>query len=199
MVVSRRRPRGETRREILALAARLLQTRGYHGFSFHHLAEGLGVRTPAVHYHFPTKADLAAAVLRRFRDDFAWWREQPTLRALPAHAQMEAFLDLEARYVAEGKVCPLGMAGVEFASLPPAACREAQALMHELRDWLAARLAAAREQGQCTFAGSAEDTALAVMAAAQGGLQLARLNGADDFAAVRRALRTALGGDPSAP
>lgn len=196
MVASRRRPRGETRREILTLAARLLQTRGYHGFSFQHIAEALELRAAAVHYHFPTKAELVTAVLRRFRDDFAWWRAQPAIRALDPLAQVEGFLDLEARYAEAGKVCPLGIAGVEFAALPPAACREAQALVHELRDWLAERLGAARREGCCSFAGDPQDLALAVMAAAQGALQLARLDGAACFAQVRRALRATLGDTP---
>lgn len=189
----RRRPRGETRREILSLAAGLLQTRGYHGFSFHQIAEALELRAAAVHYHFPTKADLVAAVLRRYRDDFAWWREQPAVRSLGPARRVERFLDLEARYAEEGKVCPLGVAGVEFAALPPVACREAQALMHELRDWLGETLAAGRREGALDFAGSGTDMAAAVMAAAQGALQLARLDGPRGFQAVRRALRSALG------
>ncbi len=69
------RRRGETRKDILNAAEQFLQLRGYNGFSYHHISAELGVRNAAVHYHFPTKADLGAAVIRRFRENFRWWRE----------------------------------------------------------------------------------------------------------------------------
>ena len=131
----RPRPRGETRRRILNIAADWLQQRGYHGFSFAQIADALEIRSGAVHYHFRGKADLVEAVFARYREEFAWWCNQLPEGPGRSVDWIERFLDLEAKNIDRGRVCPLGLAGVEFASLPAAACREAEALRDELRDW----------------------------------------------------------------
>lgn len=187
------RPRGETRRRVLNIAADWLQQRGYHGFSFAQIAAELDIRSGAVHYHFPGKGDLVEAVFARYREEFAWWCGQLPEGPGRSVDWIERFLDLEAKNVERGRVCPLGLAGVEFSSLPAAACREAEALRDELRDWLASTLAAGREQGELSFAADPEDMAQLVMAAAQGAIQLSRLQGPNDFSRVRRALLASLG------
>ncbi|AUB77813.1 hypothetical protein BBH56_00905 [Spiribacter roseus] len=188
------RPRGEMRRRILRLAGEWLQTRGYHGFSFGQLAEALEVGSSAIHYHFPAKADLATALFRQYREDLVRWCQQMSASPLEASEQIERFLDLEARHLDDQRVCPLGVAAVEYASLPAGACAEAEGLRDDLLEWLAATLDAGRRAGTLEFPGSARDQARVVMAAAQGGLQLARLHGRGDFAAVRRALLANLAG-----
>ncbi|RZU99174.1 TetR/AcrR family transcriptional regulator [Spiribacter vilamensis] len=186
--VHRQRPRGQMRRRILRLAADWLQQRGYHGFSFGQLAEALEVQSSAIHYHFPTKADLATALFRQYRDELAGWRAQMADARLEPDERIERFLDLEARDLEGEHVGPLGIAAVEYASLPSAACAEAEALCDDLIDWLTATLVAGRAAGRLDFPGDAGDQACAIMAAAQGALQLARIHGRSDFAAVRRAI-----------
>ncbi|WP_435106291.1 TetR/AcrR family transcriptional regulator [Arhodomonas sp. AD133] len=188
-----RRRRGETRREILNTAERLLQARGFHGFSYHHISEKLGVRNAAVHYHFPTKADLGAAVARRFREDFAWWRRQLESRGLDGGARLEAYFDLDGRYASERKVCPLGVVGVEFGGLPPEMCREAGALQEDVFAFLVDTLGDGRADGSMRFDGDVEDVARQVLAATQGGLQLARVQGESAYYSVLKGLRSTLG------
>lgn len=53
---------------ILDAAERRMRVGGYHGFSFRELAADVGVKSSSVHYHFPTKENLAAAVVRRYID-----------------------------------------------------------------------------------------------------------------------------------
>ncbi len=192
MGVRQRRPRGETRRLILRLGARWLQQRGYHGFTFAQIADALDIQSGAVHYHFRGKEVLVAAVFARYREHFAWWCEQQAGARLSARDRLERFLDLEARNLDGERVDPLGLAGVEYPGLPAAACSEAEALRDEVAAWLTAVLDAGRQSGDFVFAGAARDQARLVMAAVQGGLQLARLHGARDFAAVRRALLAGL-------
>ena len=188
-----RRPRGETRRQILRLAARWLQQRGYHGFSFAQIADELDIRSSAVHYHFPSKDDLVTAVFARFRESFAWWCQQHGGDRLSAREQLIRFLDLEMHNLESDRVDPLGLAGVEYASLPAGACGEAEALRDDVAVWLTGVLAAGREAGELQFPGAPGDQARLVMAAVQGGLQLARLHGARDFHAIRRALLAGVG------
>lgn len=192
VVTGQRRPRGETRRQILRLAARWLQQRGYYGFTFAQIADALEIRSGAVHYHFPSKDDLVAAVFARYRASFAWWARQPVQVQAGALTRIERFLDLEARSADSEQVSPLGVAGVEYASLPAGACSEAEALRDDLVAWLEETLVAGRQAGELAFAGAPRDQARLIVAAAQGGLQLARVHGVRDFEAVRRAILASL-------
>ena len=48
-----------------------VQAHGYSGLNFRHLAEVVGIKSASIHYHFPTKADLGAAVAKRYWEDTA--------------------------------------------------------------------------------------------------------------------------------
>src|ERR1700748_1574410 len=58
---------GEMAERILDAANALLVDRGYSAFSYADIAETVKIRKASIHYHFPTKAGLVVAVLRRHR------------------------------------------------------------------------------------------------------------------------------------
>jgi TetR/AcrR family transcriptional regulator, transcriptional repressor for nem operon len=51
---------------IMDAAERRIRIGGFGGFSFREIAADVGVKSSSVHYHFPTKENLAAAVVRRY-------------------------------------------------------------------------------------------------------------------------------------
>ena len=56
---------------IMDAAERRIRLGGFNGFSFREVAADVGVKSSSVHYHFPTKEDLAAAVIHRYADEVA--------------------------------------------------------------------------------------------------------------------------------
>ncbi|MFC0804551.1 MULTISPECIES: TetR/AcrR family transcriptional regulator [Sinorhizobium] len=60
----------ETTDAIMDAAEERIRRAGYSGFSFREIAVDVGVKSASVHYHFPTKEKLAAAVARRYTDRF---------------------------------------------------------------------------------------------------------------------------------
>ncbi|RUM24328.1 TetR/AcrR family transcriptional regulator [Rhizobium vallis] len=60
----------DTANAILDAAEERIREAGYSGFSFREVAADIGVKSSSVHYHFPTKEKLAAAVARRYTDRF---------------------------------------------------------------------------------------------------------------------------------
>ena len=58
---------GETAERILDAANALLIDRGYSAFSYADIADTVKIRKASIHHHFPTKAGLVVAVLRRHR------------------------------------------------------------------------------------------------------------------------------------
>lgn len=53
---------------IMNAAERRIRIGGFGGFSFRELAAEVGVKSSSVHYYFPTKEKLAAAVIDRYTD-----------------------------------------------------------------------------------------------------------------------------------
>src|SRR5882757_2805142 len=59
---------GETAERILKVAEALMIERGYSAFSYADISEAVEIKKPSIHHHFPTKAGLAAAVLKSHRE-----------------------------------------------------------------------------------------------------------------------------------
>src|SRR6202042_3504475 len=60
---------GDVKTEIMDAAERRMQQGGFGGFSFREIAADVGIKSSSVHYHFPTKENLAAAVIHRYTDN----------------------------------------------------------------------------------------------------------------------------------
>jgi TetR/AcrR family transcriptional regulator, transcriptional repressor for nem operon len=58
----------DTRETILAAARAAATAHGYGGLSFRELAREVGIKSASIHYHFPTKGDLAVALARQYTD-----------------------------------------------------------------------------------------------------------------------------------
>ncbi|HZP12242.1 MAG TPA: TetR/AcrR family transcriptional regulator [Nevskiaceae bacterium] len=175
---TRRRGR-DTREEILSCAEALWQGRGYNGFSYHHIAIQLGIRNAAIHYHFPSKENLGVALIQRYRARFAEWFVEVRKIEL-AWQRLHRYFDLYLDYLnAECRVCPSGILGAEFQAIPEEMRAEAKLLMGEIYDWLIETLNLGRQQGSLKFIGNAEDKAVEIGASLQGGLQIARVAGAE--------------------
>ncbi len=52
--------------DILDAAERHMRSGGFDAVSFRDLAKEVGIKSASVHYHFPQKADLGEAVVRRY-------------------------------------------------------------------------------------------------------------------------------------
>lgn len=57
------------REAILAAAKAAAQMHGYNGINFRSIGEVVGIKNASIYYHFPSKADLGAAVAQRYRQD----------------------------------------------------------------------------------------------------------------------------------
>ncbi len=60
----------DTKKALLDSAEHAIRARGYDGFSYANLAVDVGIRKASIHHHFPTKADLALALIARYSENF---------------------------------------------------------------------------------------------------------------------------------
>lgn len=171
-----------TQRTILDLAESFLQEKGFNGFSYAHIAAELGVKNAAIHYHFPTKEDLACAVIQRYRDRFRLWINNSRVKDLPPQDKLNWFFDIYSNFRADnGKVCLVGSLEVEFNSIPDRLREQTEAMHKELLAWLQATLKDGRDAGVFSFNGEPANKAALILSSLQGALQMARALGTKKF------------------
>lgn len=115
--------------EIMDAAERRIRSSGYNGFSFREIAADVGIKSASVHYHFPTKADLAAAVAKRYRKRFeAGIAEDEASGTARIPAWQAAFRRSLSH---DGLMCLCGILAVEGDNLPePVAAEVRQFMQH---------------------------------------------------------------------
>ena len=163
----------DTKTRIMDVAERMIRHGGYNAFSFREIASEIGIKSASIHYHFPTKADLGAAVAARYADRFL---DGLAVALGPAQPPMDNVLVLEA-YVdafrnaleSDSTMCLCGMLGAEMAGLPDPVAGEARQFFERNRDWLMTHL---RRPGESEAA--LETRALHVISALEGAMILAR-------------------------
>lgn len=177
-----------TAEQILDVAGELAQTRGYNAFSYRDLAQQVGIRTASIHHHFPTKADLGQAVIRRYRERFAEALQGIDAAGLDPSAKLRAYVGLYRQTVgSDCGVCLGGMLAAELLTLAPEVQAELQAFFDDGEAWLQGVLRAGADSGELHFSEPAEDAALAIVSALQGAMIIARAHG--DVANFDRASR----------
>ena len=107
---------------IMDAAERRMQLGGFGGFSFREIAADVGIKSSSVHYHFPTKEDLAAAVIRRWAEETSKFIDEELEKDPdPVRAWTNAF---RGTALSEGRMCPCTVLGAAAQDLPPEVARE---------------------------------------------------------------------------
>ena len=125
--------------EILEVAERMARTGGYNGFSFREIAKEVGIKAASVHYHFPGKEELGAALARRYTDRFLAGLGNPDDAAAAPEDLLHRFIDAYRRsLVDDGLMCLCGMFGAEIANLPRPVAGETKRFFEDNIAWLTA-------------------------------------------------------------
>lgn len=137
----------DTRETIMAVARKTVQTRGYSGLSFRELAKEVGIKSASIHYHFPTKGDLGAALARRYTEDGAAYLQGLQAESDdPAH-WLKGYAEIFRRALHDdNRMCLCGIMAAEYDDLPLQVRNEVQSFSDVNVRWLAAVLAVARPQ-----------------------------------------------------
>jgi TetR/AcrR family transcriptional repressor of nem operon len=109
---------GSTRDLLLSTAERQIGSRGYAGFSFAHLAEAVGMRTPSIHHHFPTKEDLGVALLEAKLQSFKKWVAEMSLSRGNSVTQLRAYAEGYLTLLRENLACVCAMLATDQGVAP---------------------------------------------------------------------------------
>ena len=166
---------GPTRDRILDVSQRLIQAHGFSGFSYADIAEAIGIRKASIHHHFPTKGDLAHALMVRYRDRFAGALAVIHHDHASAPARLERYQQLFADVLRDDhRLCMCGMLAADFAALPAPVRREGRAFFDDNETWLTGVLTEGAKRKELVFRGPAQPQARLILSAFEGAMLVAR-------------------------
>jgi TetR/AcrR family transcriptional repressor of nem operon len=163
-----------TRTRILDAAERLVQTRGFNGFSYADVAAELGVTKASLHYHFPGKAELGEALIARYTERFAAELERIDAERLAPPARLGAYAALYANVLREDRMCLCGMLAAEYETLPVTMRDGILRFFDHSQGWLKTVMEDGRADSSMSFDGAAEDGAQTMLGGLEGALLVAR-------------------------
>jgi TetR/AcrR family transcriptional repressor of nem operon len=187
----------DTRTLILDAAQDLIQRLGANAMSYQHLSEAVNIRKASIHYHFPTKQDLLAALIERYHAYFLGLVDRIVAEESDPARMLDRYMGLFEATLREGKhdkACLCGMLGAELASLGDEAARGIRNFYQANQARLASIVTQGRDAGVFRFSGDAAALALLIFAALEGAALVVRAEGGvKRFRALAGELRRLVG------
>lgn len=160
-----------SRERILVAATKIAQAHGYSGLNFRDLAENVGIKAASIYHHFTNKADLGAAVARRY-----WEDSSAVLEALlaespdPLHCLHRYPETFRKALESANRICLCSFMAAESDDLPEGVMKEVRTFAEAHIAWLSKVLSAAN----VVRPEESEQRARAIFAAVAGAQLIAR-------------------------
>jgi TetR/AcrR family transcriptional repressor of nem operon len=159
----------DTRETIMTVAKAMVQARGYNALSFREVAKDIGVKSASIHYYFPTKGDLGAALAQRYTDDAVSYFESLLAEPLDVETRFERYIAVfRAALLNDNRMCLYGIMAAEYGDLPAEVRAAVDGFSAANVRWLVQVLASRKAD---------EARALAIFAAIEGAQLVARGRG----------------------
>jgi len=185
---------GNTREQIIDKAFQLMLQRGLNGFSYRDISEPLGVKNAAIHYHFPNKMDLIAALIDENHQVLKKATSEFMAYGGPARPQLEGLFAFTMNQCQCGRpICMVGALAVDYDDLSDDIKDANDRFLKDSLKWLSKVLQTGREREEFTFEGGAERKSMSILATIQGARQMARVHGMDILESMFEQIRTDLG------
>jgi TetR/AcrR family transcriptional repressor of nem operon len=164
----------DTPQRILDVAERLVQTRGFNGFSYADIAEALNVTKASLHYHFRGKADLGASLIERYERNFLAALEGIDAQSKDAREKLRRYAAIYGSVLQHDRMCLCGMLAAEYGTLPDGMRSRMRHFFDENERWLVAVLRQGKKEKSLRFAGTPAEAARALVGSLEGAMMLAR-------------------------
>jgi TetR/AcrR family transcriptional regulator, transcriptional repressor for nem operon len=199
MAPTRDRDPVDTATRILDSAERLVQSRGFNGFSYADVAAELGITKASLHYHFAGKAELGQALVERYAARFAAALEAIDARGGAAPAKLSAYSRIYADVLREKRMCLCGMLAADYETLPESMRAAVVRFFDDNETWVAGVFEEGGAEGSLRLDGSTAEAAQALVGGLEGAMLIARPYGepARFEAAASRLLTSLAGAVPS--
>jgi len=177
--------KSDMREAVMAAAKAAVQAHGYNALSFRELAKDVGIKSASVHYHFPTKGALGAALARRYTEDGATYLDELLVKSQDPRWCMDRYAEVfRAALANDNRMCLCGIMSAELDDLPPEVRSEVDNFAAMNVAWLARVLKLANPDAAEHVL---NERAMAIFAAIEGAQLIAR--GCRDIAIYDRTVR----------
>ncbi|MEO0927903.1 MAG: TetR/AcrR family transcriptional regulator [Cyanobacteria bacterium J06643_13] len=164
-----------TAQKILTVAQHNVQTKGFNGFSYRDLAVEIGIKTSSIHYHFPTKDDLALALVEAYHNAFEAELTKIRVESGSGRSQLKKYIQLFERNLAvDNKFCLCGMLASEINSLSERVKQAIQSFFTANERWLSELIANGQADGSLNQAVTPDLAAAQLLATLEGAMLIAR-------------------------
>jgi TetR/AcrR family transcriptional repressor of nem operon len=167
----------DTPQRILDVAEKLVQTRGFNGFSYADIAEALHVTKASLHYHFRTKAELGRSLIQRYEKNFLAALEMIDGQSKDARDKLRRYAAIYGSVLGEDRMCLCGMLAAEFGTLPDAMRTEMRHYFDANEKWLVGVLKEGKREKSLKYSGSPAEVAQALIGSLEGAMMIARSYG----------------------
>jgi TetR/AcrR family transcriptional repressor of nem operon len=128
---------------ILAAARTIAQAHGYGGLNFRDLAAQVGIKAASIYHHFPSKAELGAAVAKRYWEDSAAALEALSAGSPDAVSALRRYPDTFRKALErDNRMCLCSFMAAEYDDLPEPVKKHIQTFAEVNVAWLGKVLAA---------------------------------------------------------
>lgn len=132
----------DKKQEVMMAARLMVQAQGYNALSFRDLAEAVGVKSSSIHYYFPTKGDLGAALARQYTEEFLAYLNGLLEQGLDWRTCVDKYAQVfRDTLLRENRMCMAGVLAAERPSLAPEVRVEVERFTEQIVSWLARILA----------------------------------------------------------
>jgi TetR/AcrR family transcriptional repressor of nem operon len=170
----RQQGNADTAARVLDVAERLVQVRGFNGFSYADVAGELKISKASLHYHFPGKAELGQALIERYASRFAEALEAIDRDGGDPPAKLDAYARIYAEVLGKQRMCLCGMLAAEYDTLPKPMRSAVVGFFDENEAWLTSVLEQGEADGTLQLTGSATEAAQSIVSGLEGALLVAR-------------------------
>ncbi|TAU79545.1 TetR/AcrR family transcriptional regulator (plasmid) [Rhizobium leguminosarum] len=175
----------DMREMVMTAAKATVQAHGYNALSFRELAKEVGIKSASVHYHFPTKGDLAAALARRYTEEGSAFLAELLATSEEATWCMDRYAEIfRAALANDNRMCLCGIMSAELDDLPMEVRTEVAKFAAMNVGWLTKVLLRARPSASDQ---DLQAHAMAIFAAIEGAQLVAR--GCRDIGVYDRSIR----------
>jgi TetR/AcrR family transcriptional repressor of nem operon len=173
---------GDTAAQIVEVANGLMIERGYAAFSYADISERIAITKAGIHHHFPAKAGLAVAVLKRHREKFEQSTRYLDSKVSDPLSRLQAYVQYWENCIRDRTVsiCVAALMSAELPSLPEAVQAEVHLYFASLGTWLEKTLQAGVDSHVIDIIETPANEAQVLMAAVHGAMLSARVSGSSD-------------------
>lgn len=175
-----------TKETIVLLGDELIRKKGYNAFSYADISKQLNVKNAAIHYHYPTKPDLAEAVVDFHTDSFNRFTEKASSKN--EADQIKMFLNFYASIQLSGKLCVIGSFASDWNSMEKEVRNKVTEFTNNVLGWITETLDKGKEKNLLSFSSPANIEAMKILTNMCAGTQLARITGSNDFTEIKNSI-----------